>query len=195
MPYGISSRATYGRSIMPGVIGSTVLPHEYAAKSAPGSSSTRVVCGPRVERAGRARSSTPGRSRAARGSCRTSFRRRATGRFTATSRTTTPTTAAPSQPVTAARAATGTSRSPRGRASPRARAPRAARRARCSATRDRRSTTLANALKNEPSGVGSAYGDGPTAMTMPTSKQHDEEEAVAPPQHPRREQAERPRAQ
>ena len=42
VPYGISSRATYGRSMSPGVIGSTVLPHVYAAKSAPGSSSTRV---------------------------------------------------------------------------------------------------------------------------------------------------------
>ena len=43
VPYGISSRATYGRSMSPGVIGSTVLPHVYDAKSAPGSSSTRVV--------------------------------------------------------------------------------------------------------------------------------------------------------
>ena len=30
----------------PGVIGSTVLPHTYAAKSMPGASSTRVVCDP-----------------------------------------------------------------------------------------------------------------------------------------------------
>ena len=44
-PYGISSRAAYGRSMSPGVIGSTVLPHRYDAKSMPGNSSTRVSCG------------------------------------------------------------------------------------------------------------------------------------------------------
>ena len=33
----------------PGVIGSTVFPHRYDAKSAPGSSSTRVSCALRVE--------------------------------------------------------------------------------------------------------------------------------------------------
>ena len=41
-PYGSTSRATKGRSVSPGVTGSIVLPHRYAAKSAPGISSTRV---------------------------------------------------------------------------------------------------------------------------------------------------------
>ena len=49
LPHGISSRATYGRSISPGVIGSTVLPQRYDAKSEPGSSSTRVPSSRRVE--------------------------------------------------------------------------------------------------------------------------------------------------
>ena len=44
-PQGTSSRATYGRSMSPGVIGSTVWPQRYAAKSAPGTSRTRVSWG------------------------------------------------------------------------------------------------------------------------------------------------------
>ena len=48
-PQGTSSRPTNGRAMSPGSIGSTVMPHRYAAKSAPGSASTRVAS-PRASR-------------------------------------------------------------------------------------------------------------------------------------------------
>ena len=69
-PHGISSRATYGRSMSPGVIGSTVLPQRYDAKSAPGSSSTRVSCAPALESGDRGGPVRAGCPRRAGGSCR-----------------------------------------------------------------------------------------------------------------------------
>ena len=157
VPYGISSRATYGRSISPGVIGSTVLPHVYAAKSAPGASRTRCRVALRVEVPRSPASSTRARPRAARGSCRSSCRRtaRAGSRRRAARRR--PTTARAEQRMAAApqRARTPRSR-PRPSSTARPSTTSGTARAVLRSASPRRPS--ANDLNSAPSGDGSPYG-------------------------------------